>query len=225
MARSDWQADGFWWRDVWQFNHSSGSKWRLECLMWQSNCLAHLTYCIPTHIQCNDQTWNLSKILHRWIFRLKILHRQFHLISTVLVGKKHKKWVKMEKFTPLAKILHCRRHWRHGQIPPLGEIKSFTNDVFLIVNNSKNICVVLTMDVEGCEQSFKHCLSQKMSSSLFWQWLQKGGPVNQTICKKMSSCFKNNSGFVLFPSPFLAVKDSFIGDLVTHSLNDSVSDI
>ena len=33
--------------------------------------------------------------------------------------KKHKKWVKMEKFTPLAKILHCRRHWRHGQIPPL----------------------------------------------------------------------------------------------------------
>ena len=26
----------------------------------------------------------------------------------------------MEKFTPLAKILHCRRHWRHGQIPPLG---------------------------------------------------------------------------------------------------------
>ena len=26
----------------------------------------------------------------------------------------------MEKFTPLAKILHCRWHWRHGQIPPLG---------------------------------------------------------------------------------------------------------
>ena len=24
--------------------------------------------------------------------------------------KKHKKLVKMEKFTPLAKILHCRRH-------------------------------------------------------------------------------------------------------------------
>ena len=33
--------------------------------------------------------------------------------------KKHNKWVKMEKFTPLAKILHCRRHWRHGQIQPL----------------------------------------------------------------------------------------------------------
>ena len=30
------------------------------------------------------QTWNLSKILHRRIFRLKILHRQFHLILTVL---------------------------------------------------------------------------------------------------------------------------------------------
>ena len=65
------------------------------------------------------QTWNLSKILHRRIFGLKILHHQFHLISTVLVRKNTKKWVKMEKFTPLAKMLHCRRHWRHGQIPPL----------------------------------------------------------------------------------------------------------
>ena len=36
------------------------------------------------------QTWNLSKILHRRIFKLKILHRQFHLISTVLVRKKTK---------------------------------------------------------------------------------------------------------------------------------------
>ena len=36
------------------------------------------------------QTWNLSKILHRQIFRLKILHRQFHLISTVLVRKNTK---------------------------------------------------------------------------------------------------------------------------------------
>ena len=30
-----------------------------------------------------------------------------------------KKTQKMEKFTPLAKVLHCRRHWRDGQIPPL----------------------------------------------------------------------------------------------------------
>ena len=33
--------------------------------------------------------------------------------------KKHKNWVKMEKFTPLAKTLHCRRQWREWQIPPL----------------------------------------------------------------------------------------------------------
>ena len=39
----------------------------------------------------NSQTWNLSKNLHRWIFRLKILRHQFYLISTVLVRKKHKK--------------------------------------------------------------------------------------------------------------------------------------
>ena len=35
----------------------------------------------------NRQTWNLSKILHRWIFRLKILQGQFHLIVTVLIRK------------------------------------------------------------------------------------------------------------------------------------------
>ena len=33
--------------------------------------------------------------------------------------KNTKKWVKMEKFTPLTKILHCRRQWRQWQIPPL----------------------------------------------------------------------------------------------------------
>ena len=37
------------------------------------------------------QTWNLSKILHRRIFRLKILHRQFHQISTILVLSKNTK--------------------------------------------------------------------------------------------------------------------------------------
>ena len=36
----------------------------------------------------------------------------------------------MEKFTLLAKILHCRRHWRHGQIPPLSA-SIFDGDVFL----------------------------------------------------------------------------------------------
>ena len=43
--------------------------------------------------------------------------------------KKHKKWVKRERFTPLAKILHCHRQWRDGQIPPLqgGSGKHFWN--------------------------------------------------------------------------------------------------
>ena len=44
------------------------------------------------------QTWNLSKILHRRIFRLK--------------------------------ILHCRRHWRHGQIPPPPEKKNWFSLIF-----------------------------------------------------------------------------------------------
>ena len=30
----------------------------------------------------------------------------------------------MEKFTPLAKILHCRRQRRHVQIPPLNLAKA-----------------------------------------------------------------------------------------------------
>ena len=38
--------------------------------------------------------------------------------------KKHKKWVKLEKITLLAKILHCCRHWRHWQIPPLHHYKT-----------------------------------------------------------------------------------------------------
>ena len=33
--------------------------------------------------------------------------------------KNTKKWVKMEKFTSLTKILHRRRQWRQGQISPL----------------------------------------------------------------------------------------------------------
>ena len=35
------------------------------------------------------------------------------------IKKKQQQWVKMEKLTLLANILHCRRHWRRGQIPPL----------------------------------------------------------------------------------------------------------
>ena len=47
------------------------------------------------------QTWNLSKILHRRIFRPKILYRQFHLISTVLVIKTQKnewKWRNLHRW-------------------------------------------------------------------------------------------------------------------------------
>ena len=45
--------------------------------------------------------------------------------------KKHKKLVKIEKFTPLAKILQSRRHWRHGQIPPLRLSPNFCYSVLL----------------------------------------------------------------------------------------------
>ena len=47
------------------------------------------------------QTWNLSKNWHCRIFRLKILHHQFHLISTVLVGNNTKnewKWRNLHRW-------------------------------------------------------------------------------------------------------------------------------
>ena len=63
------------------------------------------------------QTWNLSKNLHRRIFRLKILHRQFHLISTVLVGKNtnHEwKWRNLHRwqkfYTPTGSDVRDKSH-------------------------------------------------------------------------------------------------------------------
>ena len=45
----------------------------------------------------------MSKKLHRRIFRLKILHRQFHLISTVLVKKKTQKMSEIWEIYPAGK--------------------------------------------------------------------------------------------------------------------------
>ena len=55
--------------------------------------------------------------------------------------KIHKKWVKMEKFTPLAKILHCRRHWQHWQIPTLFFISLYLVIAFLSLNRYRLPCV------------------------------------------------------------------------------------
>ena len=47
--------------------------------------------------------------------------------------KNTKKWVKIDKFTPLAKILHCRRQWREWQIPPLPTESLRTQDSEYVV--------------------------------------------------------------------------------------------
>ena len=60
-------------------------------------------------------------------FQAKNLNRQFHLISTVLVRKNTKNEWKWRNLHRWQKILHCRRHWRHGQIPPLG----FASNLFM----------------------------------------------------------------------------------------------
>ena len=74
----------FWWYCESDFDRtfSSPKYFAQKCITW-------------------NQTWNLSKILHRRIFRLKILHRQFHLISTVLVRKNTKnewKWRNLHRW-------------------------------------------------------------------------------------------------------------------------------
>ena len=59
---------------------------------------------------CGFCSQNLSKILHRRIFRLKILHRQFHLISTVLVRKNTKdewKWRNLHRWQKFYTAAGC----------------------------------------------------------------------------------------------------------------------
>ena len=53
-----------------------------QCVPYRD--LASDSLCLTQFVPHRDcaQTWNLSKKLHRRIFRLKILHRQCHLIST-----------------------------------------------------------------------------------------------------------------------------------------------
>ena len=95
---------------------------------WQAMCIVFCVSVLITFFYCNMlycltsyyiQTWNLSKILHRQIFRLKFLHRQFHLISTVLVRKNTKNEGKWRNLHRWQQILHSRRDWRDGQISPL----------------------------------------------------------------------------------------------------------
>ena len=64
------------------------------------------------------QIWDLSTISHRRILRPKILNPYSPSFNS-FGDKNTKKWVKMETFTPLAKILHCRRQGRQWQISPL----------------------------------------------------------------------------------------------------------
>ena len=52
-------------------------------------------------------------------FQAKNLHRQFHLILTVVVIKTQKNERKWRNLHHWPKNLHCHRQWRQGQISPL----------------------------------------------------------------------------------------------------------
>ena len=84
-------------------------------------------------IRTLSQTWDLSKKSTPPDFQAKKITLLISLNFNSFGDKNTKKRVKMEKFTPLAKILHCRRHWRHWQISPLarkccgGQAKDLVN--------------------------------------------------------------------------------------------------
>ena len=86
--------------------------------------------------------------------------------------KKHKKWVKMEKFTLLAKILHCRRQWRHWQIPPLagiGVLKLLSKKSELHIDS----CFLLTSLLLQNMKTNYVCLiwlGILRTSRTFWNW-------------------------------------------------------
>ena len=69
-----------------KFKKGKQAQWLEVCYFFGLNqlCVKH------SRRGSHKQTWNLSKILHRRIFRLKILHRQFDLILTLLVRKNTK---------------------------------------------------------------------------------------------------------------------------------------
>ena len=56
-------------------------------------------------------------------FRIELNHRAFEKKKTQILCEPEicvrEIMFFLEKFTPLAKILHCRRHWRQWQISPL----------------------------------------------------------------------------------------------------------
>ena len=89
-------------------------------------------FSVTVSLDFNFCIWKFSEILHSFVadmefvqnftppdFQAKNFTPSISPNFNSFSKKKHKKWVKMKKFTPLAKILQCRRLWRHGQIPPL----------------------------------------------------------------------------------------------------------
>ena len=81
--------------------------------------------------------------------------------------KNTKKWVKMEKLTPLAKILHCGRQWRHWQIPPLLSV---------------HVSSPFVKSVEHLTQALRHKNFSKESHVIFWPFPILGKQLWTLIC-------------------------------------------
>ena len=100
------------------YEKSTGSLFLIDLCRTMARSII-LTYCIqywavfplsPFNVWSTNTSYFSKDLLKSTLFSLK---------SNSSSDKNTEKWAKMKKFTPPAKVLHCRRQWRQWQIAPL----------------------------------------------------------------------------------------------------------
>ena len=125
----------------------------------------NLKYIDSNKIITSSQTWNLSKILHRRIFRLKILLRQFHLILTFLVRKNTKnewKWRNShhwQKFYTAAGTDGMEKFhlWVSSPIQARGLTKTWFESTCCLWSLSKHSCFLVIQKKHRMWQFMQKC--------------------------------------------------------------------
>ena len=136
-----------------------------------------------------SQTWNLSKILHRRIFRLKILHRQFHLISTVLVRKNTKnewKWRNLHRWQKFYTATGSDGSDKFHLCP--GPPKSASWFKLLLLIHLSTWCFA--------HKGFFRCMWEKNFRNLEWYlWWDFGGEIFYKVLTSVLWCWKWKESF------------------------------
>ena len=138
----------------------------------------------------SQQTWYLSKKLHRRIFRSKILHSWFHQISTVLVIKMSENgeiYTAGKKITlPLAvtavtNLTSGSQGPRGGSLGPRATL--FSGLFRLFVATSRKMCLLMSFS----------CAERNKTWTLLASWLKHQGPMyvvgmlNDNLCRWICS--------------------------------------